>query len=212
MFFLSAAPSLVFATRGLYDPSEVDLEVPVVELLAGLLAALGPAAMAAYLLGRDGRLNAAGLGRRPLSFVAGYGALGAVCALLAVMMIGVFVVILSGGDVEAADEDAVELAVGTALAGLAIAVTAGVGEEIVYRAYAITRMEEAGYGPTAVLVVPWAIFTVEHLYQGWIAIPVIGTVAAVFVWLYRWKGSIWPVVVAHALYDAVIVAVALGAS
>ncbi len=216
MFFLSAAPSLVFASRGIYDPTEVDLEVSVVELLASLVAALGPAAMAAYLLWRDGRLDDAGLGRQPASFIAGYGALGAVCALLAVLSIGLVIqvlILLGGGDLESVgDEDTLDLTVGTALAGLAIAVTAGLGEEIVYRAYAITRMEEAGYGRAAVLVVPWAIFTVEHLYQGWIAIPVIGAVAAVFVWLYRWKRSVWPLVVAHAAYDAVIVAVALAAS
>ena len=72
-----------------------------------------------------------------------------------------------------------------------------------FRAYAITRMEEAGYGRAAVWA-PWAVFTVLHLYQGPVALLVIGAVAGIFVWLYRWKRSIWPVMVAHALYDLTI--------
>jgi membrane protease YdiL (CAAX protease family) len=215
MAFLTSAPGLVLALRGAYDPTSVDLEVPVVELVAGLLAALGPAAIALYLLWRDQRLDDAGLGRRPAGFVAGYGALGGVCALLAYLMVAMLISIvwlIAGGDLTSVtDEETVDLTVRTALAGFAIAVTAGVGEEIVYRSYAITRMEEAGYGRAAI-VVPWAVFTLEHLYQGWIALPVIGAVSAVFVWLFRWKRSIWPVMVAHAVYDAVILLVALAAS
>jgi membrane protease YdiL (CAAX protease family) len=214
MAFLAAAPSLVLASQGLLDPTDVDLEIGVVDLLAGLLAALGPAAMAVYLLWRDRSLDAAGFARRPAGFVAGYGALGTVCALIAVWTVIIaiqIVVLIGGGDLtDDVGQDTVDLTVGTALAGLAIALTAGVGEEVVYRAYAITRMEEAGYGRAALLV-PWAVFTVEHLYQGWIAIPVIGAVSAVFIWLYRWRRSIWPVMVAHAGYDLVVLLLALTA-
>lgn len=212
MAFLSVAPSLALALEGISDPSSIDLEIGVVELLAALLAGLGPGAMALYLLWRDGRLEEAGFDRRPLGFVAGYGALGIVCcfiALYSVLVVVAIVVTAVGGDLDSvADEETFDLTVGTALAGVAIALSAGVGEEIVYRAYAITRMEEAGYARAAVWA-PWALFTVVHLYQGPLAVIVIGAVAAVFTWLFRWKRSVWPVMVAHAGYDIVVIAFAL---
>lgn len=215
MAFLAAVPSAVLALRGLDDPTSVDLEVPVVELVASLLAALGPAAMALYLLWRDGRLSAAGFDRKPAGFVAGYGALGAVCSFIAIVMVGIvlqIIVLVGGGDLDdIGGTESVDLSVGVALAGFAIALVAGVGEEIVYRAYAISRMEEAGYARAAIWL-PWAVFTFEHLYQGPLALPVIGAVGAVFVWLYRWKRSIWPVMVAHALYDVMVLAVVISAA
>ena len=64
----------------------------------------------------------------------------------------------------------------------------------------------------AAVYVPWAVFTLEHLYQGPIALLVIGTVGGVFVWLYRWQRSVWPVIVAHAGYDAVVILVTLAAA
>ncbi len=214
MAFLAAVPSAVIALRGITDPADVDLEVPVVELVASLLAALGPAAIALYLLWRDDKLGAAGFERRPAGFVAGYGVLGAVCCFIALQMVVLViavVVLAGGGDLDDTAADDLDLTIGTLLAVLALSLTAGVGEEIVYRAYAITRMEEAGYGRAAVWA-PWAVFTVVHLYQGWIAIPVIGAVSAVFVWLFLWKRSIWPVMVAHALYDIGVLLLAAAAS
>lgn len=214
MAFLAAVPSTVIALRGITDPTDVDLEAPVVEMVAALLAALGPAAVALYLLWRDDRLDAAGFARRPGGFVAGYGALGAVCCFIALQMVVLVIavaVLAGGGELDDTPTDDLELTVGTLLAAIALSVTAGVGEEIVYRAYAITRMEEAGYGRAAVWA-PWAVFTLLHLYQGWVAVPVIGAVSAVFVWLFLWKRSIWPVMVAHALYNLGVLLLAVTAS
>jgi membrane protease YdiL (CAAX protease family) len=211
MAFLAVVPSFVLSLRGITDPTDIDLDIPVVELLAALLAALGPGAMALYLLWRDGMLRSAGFDRRPLGFVAGYGALGWVCCWTGLVTVGIVinaVILATGGDLtEPSDESSFELTVGTAAAGLALALVAGIGEEIVFRAYAITRMEEAGYGRAAVWV-PWAVFTVVHLYQGLVALLVIGVVGGVFTWLYLWKRSVWPVMVAHALYDIGILALA----
>jgi membrane protease YdiL (CAAX protease family) len=211
MAFLAVAPSLVLALQGLSDPEDIDLEIGVVELLASLLAALGPAAMAAYLLWRDGRLRDAGFERRPLDFVAGYGVLGWVCTFIAFYSAATVLFIVTqavGGDpFETTDESTLDLTLRTALTGLAVAVTAGIGEEIVFRAYAITRLEEAGF-PRAAIWAPWAVFTAVHLYQGPEAVLVIGAVAFVFVWLFRWKRSVWPVMVAHTLYDVTILLLA----
>jgi membrane protease YdiL (CAAX protease family) len=205
MAFVAVVPSLVIALEGLTDPTGIDLDIGVLDLIATLLSSLGPAAIALYLLWRDGRLHAAGFARRKLRFVAGYGALGWVCCMIAIWSLAIAVAVLIaafGADPSTTGGDAsYELTVGTALAGLAVALTAGFGEEVVFRAYAISRMQEAGYSRRAALVVPWAVFAVLHLYQGPIAVVLIGAVAAVFVWLYQWQRSIWPVMVAHALFD-----------
>ena len=203
MAFLAAVPGLVIGLEGISDPKTIDLELGALELVATVLASLGPAAIASYLLWRDGQLARA-FGRRGGGFIAGYGALGAVCCFIAVLTVVLVVntIILSfGGELEqAADAETLELTAGVVVAIIVIALSAGFGEEIVFRAYAISRMEEAGYGRAATWA-PWAVFTVMHLYQGPIALLVIGAVAAVFVWLYRWQRSVWPVMVAHALYN-----------
>ena len=204
MAFLAAVPSFVISLGGITDPESIDLDIGTLELVASLLASLGPAAIAAYLLWRDGRLHAAGFGRRSPGFILGYGALGTVCCFIAIITVGLVIntiILATGGDIEETnDVEAIELTAGVVVAIIAIALAAGIGEEIVFRAYAISRMEEAGFGRAAVWA-PWAVFTVIHLYQGPIALLVIGAVSAVFVWLYRWQRSVWPVMVAHALYD-----------
>ena len=103
--------------------------------------------------------------------------------------------LLAAFGVEPAERDGegVAFSVGSVVAGVLIALVAGVGEEIVYRAYAISRLEELGWVRAAIWA-PWAVFTVQHVYQGPIAILVIGAVAATFVWLYRWQRSVWPVI------------------
>jgi membrane protease YdiL (CAAX protease family) len=203
MAFLAVVPSFVISLGGITDPESIDLELGALELVASVLAALGPAAIASYLLWRDGRLQGA-FGRRGAGFIAGYGVLGAVCCFIAVITIALVVntVILSfGGELdEATGTESVDLSAGVIAAILLISLSAGFSEEIVFRAYAITRMEEAGFRRAAVWV-PWAVFTMPHLYQGPMALLVIGAVAAVFVWLYRWQRSVWPVMLAHALYN-----------
>ena len=84
-----------------------------------------------------------------------------------------------------------------------ISITAGITEEIVFRAYAITRLEELGW-KRAAFIVPGVVFTLLHLYQGVFAIvahrcgdrrPSPGCTGG--------SGRFWPVMVAHALFDAV---------
>jgi membrane protease YdiL (CAAX protease family) len=208
MAMLAAGPSFVLSLEGLADPATIDLEIGSLELIASVLAALGPAAVALYLLWRDGRFDAAGFARRPAGFIAGYGLLGWVCCFIGLLTVGLVInaiVLATGGELEDSTDDptTVGLTAGVIAVVIVLSLTAGIGEEIVFRAYAISRMEEAGYGRAA-LWVPWAVFTALHLYQGPLALLVIGVVAGVFVWLYRWKRSIWPVMVAHALYDVTI--------
>lgn len=211
MAFVAVAPSFVLSLQGIVEPSDIELDVSVAELVASILAALGPAVVAVYLLWRDDRLRAAGFEPRPAGFVLGYGAIGWVAtfiALYSVLFVLAGVIVATGGDpVDSAEGSGFDLTLRTALAGLAVSLTAGLSEEVVFRAYAISRLEEAGY-PRAAIWLPWALFTAVHLYQGPLALLYIGAVSLVFVWLYRWKRSVWPVVVAHAMYDVTIILLA----
>jgi membrane protease YdiL (CAAX protease family) len=215
-------PNVFQVFRGIGDPSSVSTDISVVDLLTVLGTALAPGLIAVYLLWRDGRLRAAGFGRPRAGFVAGYGALGFVCCFLAVLTVGFAVVMFEvaiGHDPSPTeettlhDEDAaVPLTFGSLAAAAALSLTAGLAEETVFRAYGTSRLEQAGLRRTAVWA-PWALFTLLHLYQGPIALLVIGALAAVLTWLYRWKRSVYPVMVAHALYDmTVFTLVATGAA
>lgn len=207
MLLLAAVPGFVLSLRGFRDPGTIDLEVSVLDLVAELLAAYGPAAIAVYLLWRDGRLRAAGFDRRPARSILGYGVLGWVCCFIGVITASIVVasiMVVAGGDPSEVGNDVdFDLTVGVALAGLAVALTAGVTEEIVFRGYAISRLEEAGHARAAVWL-PWAVFTVLHLYQGPLSLVFVGIVGGVFTWLFRWQRSVWPVMVAHALYDITV--------
>ena len=120
--------------------------------------------------------------------------------------------VAAGGDPEtlneaASEDDGVALSAASLAVAFVISITAGITEEIIFRAYAITRLEELGWKWAAVIV-PGVVFTLLHLYQGVLALLLIGSVTVVFTALFRWKRSIWPVMVAHALFDAVQLTIA----
>lgn len=208
MLVLAALPSFIIGLEGIGDPTSISTDIGVLELLATVAAAAGPALMAVHLLWRDRRLGTAGFSRRGPGFVLGYGLLGlALCyvALIAAVLVVEVVYVSFGGDLESLGEGEdpdVDLTAASLAVAYVIALTAGVTEEIVFRAYAITRLEELGWGRAA-FIVPGVIFTVLHLYQGPLALALIGAITIAFTWLYRMKRSVWPVMVAHALFDAV---------
>ncbi len=160
LFFAAAAPNLVFGLTGISDPQTVQTDVSVLTLIASMLASLGPAAIAAYLLWRDGCLSVAGFARPRSLALLGQSALGFVCCVGAVMAVGVIITVLRGipeeGTSVATDGDRPELTIGFLLVALTISITAGVSEETVYRGYGISRMEQAGW-PRAALFVPAAV-------------------------------------------------------
>jgi membrane protease YdiL (CAAX protease family) len=202
--FAAAAPGLIIGLQGLGDAESFDTDIAVLELLAVVAGAFGMAAVAWFLLWRDGALGLAGIRRQRPGFIIGWGLLGFACCVGALLVAANLLTVLYAvfdGDIErTTDAPDVDLTIGFAFIALTISVTAGVCEELIYRAYAITRMEQLGW-TRAALVVPWAVWTAQHLYAGPPALLVIGAVGAPLVWLYRWKRSLWPVVVAHALYD-----------
>ena len=106
------------------------------------------------------------------------------------------------------DASKLHVTAGAIVGLLVISIVAGISEEITYRAYGITRMEQAGW-PRAALVAPWAVWTAQHLYQGPIAILVVGSVGVPLVLFFHRRRTVYPLIVGHALYDIAIFAVAL---
>jgi uncharacterized protein len=206
MLVLIAAPSFFIGLDGIADPTSIDIsDISVLELLASLAGSVGAALMATQLLWRDKRLAAAGYNKRSPLFTIGYGALGFVCCYGAIIVVGLIVVVfisgLGGSEPNSGDGPDVDLTWASLTVAYIVSIAAGITEEIVFRAYAITRLEQLGWRRAA-FVVPAVVFTSLHLYQGVIAVLVIGAVAAVLTWLYKWKRSLLPVMLAHALFDA----------
>lgn len=88
--------------------------------------------------------------------------------------------------------------------GIVVALSAGFGEEVLITGMVVTTLEQAGFARRA-----WVIYLVAiclripfHLYYGWASLGVI-CFTVVNVWVYRRWRLLWPIVLAHAMYDAV---------
>ena len=220
MLVLIAVPGLLIGLEGIGDPRSIDVdEVGVLELLASVASAAGGAMLATQLLWREGLLQVAGFHRRKPGMVLGYGLLGLVCCYIALVIgviAGSLVYAAFGGDLEALYEDVESssggdgggVSIALLVVAYVIAITAGVTEEIVFRAYAITRLEQLGWGRWAAVGAA-VVFTLLHLYQGVIAVFGIGAITVVFTLLYKWKRTLLPLMLAHAVFDAIQLTVAV---
>lgn len=88
--------------------------------------------------------------------------------------------------------------------GIIVALSAGFGEEVLITGMVVTTLEQAGFAKRA-----WVIYLVAialrvpfHLYYGWASLAVI-CFTVVNVWVYRRWRLLWPIVLAHAAYDAI---------
>ena len=82
-----------------------------------------------------------------------------------------------------------------------IATTAGATEEIVVRGYAQTRLEQLK-APTAVIVLlPTALWGVLHVYQGLGAALTIFCLGLAYAVYFHRTRRLWPLILAHALFD-----------
>ncbi len=82
-------------------------------------------------------------------------------------------------------------------------VRAAVSEEILFRGYAIERMQELTGSRVVAGLFTWAIFTVEHFsYWGWHHLLVAGAGGAVLTFLYLWRRNLWGNMLAHFMVDA----------
>jgi membrane protease YdiL (CAAX protease family) len=212
VFVLAALPSLVFGLQGLGEAQQVETDVPWLELLAQFAASLGPALVCWYLLWRDSVARRAGLDRRSPAFLAGWSAVTLVATVVASVVGGMLAYGLGqsfGLDEETNVGDATFTLKYTVTAVL-LAAGAGFGEELVWRAYGMARMEQAGW-PRAAVVVPSAIWVLLHLYGGVLTLVVVACVGAPLLWIVWYRRSVWPAVIAHAVYNLAVFLLAAAA-
>ena len=85
---------------------------------------------------------------------------------------------------------------------LGVSLSAGVGEELVFRGYVLGAL-------VPLVGVPWAVglsstsFGVIHAYQGWVGFLRTGLLGGLLAWGYLASGSLLPAMVAHTLLDVV---------
>ncbi|HEV8423982.1 MAG TPA: type II CAAX endopeptidase family protein [Actinomycetes bacterium] len=82
-----------------------------------------------------------------------------------------------------------------------IAVTAGVTEEIVVRGYAQTRLEQLRVPTWVIVLLPTALWGVLHVYQGLGAGLTIFCLGLMYAWYYQRTRRLWPLILAHTLFD-----------
>jgi membrane protease YdiL (CAAX protease family) len=82
-------------------------------------------------------------------------------------------------------------------------VRAAVGEEVLFRGYALERLAAVTRRPGLAAAVSWAAFTVEHVgFWGWGHLLVAGIAGALLTGLYLWRRNLWVNILAHFIVDA----------
>ena len=87
------------------------------------------------------------------------------------------------------------------LQAVLIAVTAGVTEEIVVRGYAQTRLEQLRASAALILLLPTALWAGLHVYQGPGPALTIFGLGLLYAWYFQRTRRLWPLVLAHILFD-----------
>jgi membrane protease YdiL (CAAX protease family) len=88
-----------------------------------------------------------------------------------------------------------------ALTFIAVALTAGFAEELVFRGLIPHWVGALGRGPAAAAAVSIFGFGLGHLYQGWRGILLTSVIGALMYLLTAQTGSLWPAMVLHAMVD-----------
>jgi membrane protease YdiL (CAAX protease family) len=82
-----------------------------------------------------------------------------------------------------------------------IAITAGVTEEVVVRGYAQTRLEQLKAPTAVILLLPTALWGLLHLYEGAGPALTVFCLGMLYAWYYHKTRRLWPIVIAHAMFD-----------
>jgi membrane protease YdiL (CAAX protease family) len=94
---------------------------------------------------------------------------------------------------------------------LLLACTAGVTEEVLFRGYAQTRLEQLGLPGPLVVLLPTTLWSVLHAYQGLAAVPIVLGLGLLWSVYFHRTRRLWPLVIAHILYDLIgLVAILAG--
>jgi membrane protease YdiL (CAAX protease family) len=82
-----------------------------------------------------------------------------------------------------------------------IAATAGATEEIVVRGYAQTRLEQLRAPAAVIVLLPTALWGVLHVYQGLGAALTIFCLGVMYAVYFHRTRRLWPLILAHTLFD-----------
>jgi len=83
-----------------------------------------------------------------------------------------------------------------------LSITAGVGEELAYRGYAISVLVPL-LGPFWAAALSSAVFGVLHVYQGTLGMVRAAVLGGLLAWGFLASGSLWPPMLAHAALDVI---------
>jgi uncharacterized protein len=87
---------------------------------------------------------------------------------------------------------------------LASVIRAAVGEEVLFRGYAIERGQELTRSMTAACLLSWSVFTIEHVGTwGWSHVIVAGFGGLILTGIYVWRRNLWCNILAHLIVDGV---------
>jgi membrane protease YdiL (CAAX protease family) len=181
-------------------PGHVAAGFPFVVLL--VLLPLAAAAIVLYLLslpGGDGGPKAIGLDRKHVR--ADLALLLPVFLLCDLIPIAGGGILLSALGVHGVNPSLGHLPGYYDLAYVAMAVVAGIVEEIVVLGYLVRRLEQLGLRPFWVVVIAVVVRGSYHLYYGWDVLPILAW-ATVTVLLYRRYRRLAPFIIVHVLWDA----------
>jgi len=85
-------------------------------------------------------------------------------------------------------------------------IRAAVGEEVLFRGYAIERTQELTGSLTIASILSCAVFALEHVGPwGWGHLLIAGFGGAMLTLLYLWRRNLWVNVIAHFIVDGAVV-------
>jgi membrane protease YdiL (CAAX protease family) len=203
VLLLAFAPGLlgllVLASSG-GPPQAIDELGPAIgAALFGTFLSWTPVLVLAYLLARSGEGRAAIGLRRFDSWDAGTGVALAVMSWVLVFVLAIVFSRLGSNDVDFLPP-ALPLWF-RVVDALVIAATAGVTEEVVVRGYAQTRLEQLKAPTAVILLLPTGLWALLHLYQGVGPAVTVLCLGLVYAAYFNATRRLWPLVVAHGLFD-----------
>jgi membrane protease YdiL (CAAX protease family) len=88
-------------------------------------------------------------------------------------------------------------------------IRAAVGEEVLFRGYAIERLQELTGSRTVAAVLSCAVFSLAHVGPwGWSHLLIAGFGGVMLTALYLWRRNLWVNIIAHFIVDGVAVLLA----
>jgi len=204
VLLLAFAPGLlgllVLAFSGDGRPGAIDQLGPAIgATLFDTFLSWTPVLVLGYLLVRSGEGRAAIGLRRFNGWDAGTGVALAVMSWVLVFVLAIVFSRLGSNDVDFLPP-ALPLWF-RVIDAVVIAVTAGITEEVVVRGYAQTRLEQLRAPTAVILLLPTGLWALLHLYQGVGPAATILCLGLVYAAYFNATRRLWPLVVAHALFD-----------